>query len=99
MSRRTHGLVALLATGVLVALLLAWWAPAHSPGGPTASPTLTLPTETVASAPIPTGRPPVAVPGATITPCRRTGEPVPLTVVTFNIHSAIGHDGLQLEQI
>ena len=97
MSRRTHGLVALLATGVFVALLLAWWAPAHSPGGPTASPT--LPTEAVASAPTPSGRPPVAVPGATITPCQRTGEPVPLTVVTFNIHSAIGHDGLQLEQI
>ncbi len=107
MSRRTHGLVALLATGVLVALLLAWWAPAHSPGGPAAS--SDLPTETVASSPdtsgpasgspTPTGRPPVAVPGATITPCRRTGEPVPLTVVTFNIHSAIGHDGLQLEQV
>jgi len=107
MSQRTHGLVALLATGVLVVLLLAWWAPAHGPGGPTASPT--LPTETVASGPMtsgptssapdPTGRPPVVVPGATITPCQRTGEPVPLTVITFNIHSAIGHDGLRLEQI
>jgi endonuclease/exonuclease/phosphatase family metal-dependent hydrolase len=111
MSRRTHGLVALLATGVLVALLLAWWAPAHSPGGSTARPTAsrTLPTETAASSPstsgpasstpAPTGRPPVVVPGATITPCQRTSEPVPLTVVTFNIHSAIGHDGLQLDQI
>ncbi len=111
MSRRTHGLVALLATGVLVALLLAWWAPAHSPGGSTAGPTAspTLPTDTVASSPVttsptsstpvPTGPPPVVVPGATISPCRRVGESVPLTVVTFNIHSAIGHDGLQLEQI
>jgi endonuclease/exonuclease/phosphatase family metal-dependent hydrolase len=111
MSRRTHGLVALLATGVLVALLLAWWAPADSPGGPTAGPAAnsTLPTETTPSSPVttgatsgppaPTGPPPVVVPGATISPCRRVGESIPLTVVTFNIHSAIGHDGLQLEQI
>jgi hypothetical protein len=32
MSRRTHGLVALLATATLVALLLAWWAPGGHPG-------------------------------------------------------------------
>ncbi len=115
MSRRTHRLVALLATGVLVALLLApldvLWAPAHGPGGSTARPTTTLPTETVVTSPVttsptgsaaaspPTTSPPVVVPGTTISPCRRVGEGVPLTVVTFNIHSGIGHDGLQLEQV
>jgi endonuclease/exonuclease/phosphatase family metal-dependent hydrolase len=39
------------------------------------------------------------VPGATIAPCRRAGEPVRLTVVTFNIHSGIGGAGLQLDQV
>jgi endonuclease/exonuclease/phosphatase family metal-dependent hydrolase len=104
MSRRTHGLVALLATAALVALLVAWWAPAHGPGGPTTTPT--LPTSSVPSAapttsapPPTTGPPPVVVPGATISPCRRTGAAVPLTVVTFNIHSGIGANGLQLAQV
>ena len=39
------------------------------------------------------------MPGATISPCRRTGGTVPLTVVTFNIHSGIGRNGLQLAQV
>ncbi len=112
MSRRTHGLVALLATAALVALVLAWWAPANGPGDPVTAPSAspTAPTSSApsvgpsaspsaSSTPPPTGPPPVVVPGATITPCRRTGEPVPLTVVTFNIHSGIGRDGLQLAQV
>ncbi len=106
MSRRTHGLVALLATGVLVTLLLAWWAPAHGPGGPsagpspvTSGPTSSTPPSLRPSTRPPTGPPPVVVPGATIEPCRRVGEPVPLTVVTFNIHSGIGRAGFQLDQI
>jgi endonuclease/exonuclease/phosphatase family metal-dependent hydrolase len=105
MSRRTHGLVALLATAAVVVLLIAWWWPAaQTPGGPSATMTLTTsPTPTTSgagtSAPPATDTAPDVVPGATITPCQRSGEPVPLTVVTFNIHSGIGHDGLQLEQI
>ena len=62
-------------------------------GRPSASPS-------AGTAPPPTGPPPVVVTGATITPCPRTGEAaVPLTVVTFNIHSGIGRDGLQLAQV
>jgi len=109
MSRRTHGLVALLATATLVALLIAWWAPAQGPGEPTTGPT--LPTTSAPSVPTmssasssgtpapPTGPPAVVVPGATISPCRRAGGTVPLTVVTFNIHSGIGRNGLQLAQV
>ena len=112
MSRRTHGLVALLATAALVALVLALWTPAHGPGDPVTapsvsptSPTSSAPPSVLSSSPSattpspPIGPPPVVVPGTTITPCRRTGEAVPLTVVTFNIHSGIGRDGLQLAQV
>jgi endonuclease/exonuclease/phosphatase family metal-dependent hydrolase len=109
MSRRTHGLVALLAIATLVALLIAWWAPDRDPGEPTTTPTLpTRPAPSVpssgsvasSSAPAPpTGPPAVVVPGATISPCRRSGGTVPLTVVTFNIHSGIGRYGLQLAQV
>jgi endonuclease/exonuclease/phosphatase family metal-dependent hydrolase len=109
MSRRTHGLVALLATATLVALLIAWWAPGRDPAEPTTTPTLpTSPTASASSsdstasssATAPTTAPPaVVVPGATISPCRRTGGTVPLTVVTFNIHSGIGRNGLQLAQV
>jgi endonuclease/exonuclease/phosphatase family metal-dependent hydrolase len=118
MSRRTHGLVALLATATLVALLIAWWAPDRDPGDPTTGPTTgpSLPTSSAPSVPTsgssasssaassstpapPTASPPVVVPGATISPCRRTGGTVPVTVVTFNIHSGFGRDGLQLAEI
>jgi endonuclease/exonuclease/phosphatase family metal-dependent hydrolase len=109
MSRRTHGLVALLATATLVALLIAWWTPDRDAGEPTTTPTLpTSPAPNLSSsgivasssAPAPTTGPPaVVVPGATISPCRRAGGTVPLTVVTFNIHSGIGRNGLQLAQV
>ena len=109
MSRRTHGLVALLATATLVALLIAWWASDRDPVEPTTTPTQppsaapSVPSSGSAassSAPAPpTGPPAVVVPGATISPCRRTGGTVPLTVVTFNIHSGIGRNGLQLAQV
>ena len=113
MSRRTHGLVALLATGVLVLLLVALYAPAHSPvqtsadasARPSTSAT-SLPTETpvepAASTPDvepPSGTPTDVVPGATISPCQRVGAMVPLTVVTFNIHSAMGPGGFEPERI
>lgn len=110
MSRRTHGSVALLATGVLVALVAVLHPPAHTPVVSSLVPTPTvgessssLPTDT--SAPGPPAepsaeRPPTAdVPGATIAPCERRGRMVPLTVVTFNIHSAVGPGGFELEKI
>ena len=109
MSRRTHGLVALLAIAILVALSLAWWASDRGSDEPTATPTVPTPTSASSSTPSvspsgstpapSTGPPAVVVPGATISPCRRTGGAVPLTVVTFNIHSGIGRNGLQLAQV
>lgn len=109
MSGRTHGLVALAATGVLVVLLLAVYAPAQSPvqvsADPSASPAAessSLPTETPVSGPTATpetGSPPSVIPGATISPCERVGGTVPVTVVTFNIHSAVGAGGLQLDAV
>ena len=110
MSRRTHGLVALLAIATLVALLLAWWVPGRDRGEPTTTPTLpTNPASSVSSSSVstassstpapPTAPPAVVVPGATISPCRRTGGTTPLAVVTFNIHSGIGRNGLQLAQV
>jgi endonuclease/exonuclease/phosphatase family metal-dependent hydrolase len=110
MSRRTHGLVALVAAGILVALVAVFYAPAHTPVGSSSAlpstasdlPSSTLPTETAASGPVaqpPTGTPAPDVPGATIAPCERKGRMVPLTVVTFNIHSAVGPGGFEPERI
>ena len=88
MSRRTHGLVALLATATLVALLIAWWASDRDPVEPTTTPTRRRarprqrPSSTSAassSAPAPpTGPPAVVVPGAThlaLSSDRRHGAP------------------------
>ena len=59
MSRRTHGLVALLATAALVALVLAWWAPAHGPGDPVTAPSVspTAPTSSALAVGGPVGEP------------------------------------------
>ena len=109
MSRRTHGLVALLATATLVALLIAWWASDRDPVEPTTTPTQppsaapSVPSSGSAapsSAPAPpTGPPPVVVPGRDHLALPADRRPVPLTVVTFNIHSGIGRNGLQLAQV
>ena len=107
MSRRTHGLIALLAVAVLVGVGGYWVAgrdaepevqapPAPAPTSPPSS-----------SAPAPTSAPPAPSPtstqtihpGATLTACPRRGRDVPLTVVTFNIHSGIGHQGYDLDRI
>src|SRR5690349_4356119 len=107
MSRRTHALVALVATSVLVALLAVWYAtdrppvessaePTPGPGSSTATPTSRLPSASVPTSAVvvPSGGTPTPdVPGSTITPCDRTGAEVPLTVATFNIHSAVGQAG------
>jgi endonuclease/exonuclease/phosphatase family metal-dependent hydrolase len=101
MSRRTHGLIALLAVAALVALVVGWLPPAHSPTDPATAPT-PVPssnTTTTPTAPLPPRSTQTIFPGATLTPCPRKGREVPLTVVTFNIHSAIGRAGLQLEQV
>ncbi len=116
MSRRTHGLVALLATAALVAVLAWWWAGTRttdetSASGPSTPASTADSGAVTGSASIPTPAPPTAsvtpdpsatpsvLPGSTLTPCRRSGKPKTLTVVTFNIHSGIGHNGLQLEQV
>src|SRR5215217_3003527 len=104
MSRRTHGLVALLAVAALVALVVWWRWPAGEDGAtPGTLPSSPAPTSSVA--PSPTGPAPsptstqTILPGATLAPCPRHGRAVPLTVVTFNIHSGIGHSGLDLDRI
>jgi endonuclease/exonuclease/phosphatase family metal-dependent hydrolase len=117
MSRRTHGLVALVATGILVVLVAVLYAPADTPGTRSALPspdsgatTESVPTEPPTTAASSAGSPSTApeppagspapdVPGTTIAPCERKGRTVPLTVVTFNIHSAIGPGGFELELI
>lgn len=114
MSRRTHGLVALLATAVLVAGLLAtglavatlswWWAPANTPvaqppttlpGTGSGSPT-DLPTDPSSG---PASPAPTVVPGGTLSPCPRSGEAHEVTVATFNIHGGLGGGGLHLDRI
>ncbi len=115
MSRRTHGLVALattallvvglVATGLLVATLSWWWAPANTPmaepfgtPGPVPSATTTSPAD--AESPDPSDSPgPTTVPGGTLTPCPREGETHELTVVTFNIHGGRGDAGPDLPRI
>ncbi len=106
MSRRSHGLVALLTVAALVALAV-WWAwPAGEeattpePGLP--SPSLPHSSSVAPGSPSPAPSPTstqTILPGATLTPCPRHGRSVPLTVVTFNIHSGIGHSGLNLDRI
>jgi endonuclease/exonuclease/phosphatase family metal-dependent hydrolase len=97
MGRRTHGLVALLATAVLVALLVAVYAPAQGPVPMSADPSnRPSPTRPPTTEDEPPARPlPPVVAGATIAPCHRVGGTVPLTIVTFNIHSAIGAAGFE----
>jgi endonuclease/exonuclease/phosphatase family metal-dependent hydrolase len=107
MSRRTHGLVALLATGLLVAVLLAVYAPAQSPVQSMEQPPAP-PTATTTGAAEPSGSAPgepsfftpaEVLPGTTISPCQRVGRMVPLTIATFNIHSAVGPGGFEPERI
>jgi endonuclease/exonuclease/phosphatase family metal-dependent hydrolase len=106
MSRRTHGLVALLAIAALVALAVWWGWPAGDetttpePGAPSMS--VPSVSDSVPQTPSPVPSPTstqTIFPGATLTPCPRHGRSIPLTVVTFNIHSAIGHSGLNLDRI
>jgi endonuclease/exonuclease/phosphatase family metal-dependent hydrolase len=105
MSRRTHGVIALLAVAALVALAV-WWVSGGderepvllpSPSPSVSSPSSSPPTSTP-PAPSPTETQTIH-PGATLTPCPRHGRDVPLTVVTFNIHSGIGHQGYNLDRI
>jgi endonuclease/exonuclease/phosphatase family metal-dependent hydrolase len=105
MSRRTHGLVALVAVAALVALAVWWRWPAGEEGAtPGPVPSSSLPSAST-STPAPTTPAPsptstqTILPGATLAPCPRHGRSVPLTVVTFNIHSGIGHSGLNLDRI
>jgi endonuclease/exonuclease/phosphatase family metal-dependent hydrolase len=104
MSRRTHGLVALVAVAALVALAVWWRWPTGEEGatpGPVPSSSLTSSSTSLAPtgpAPSPTSTQTIR-PGSTLTPCPRHGRNVPLTVVTFNIHSAIGHSGYNLDRI
>src|SRR5690242_3256974 len=107
MSRRTHAVVALLAVAALVALA-AWWVSGRDERAPVPLPRPSATSDTSASSsPAPTSRAPspsptstqTIQPGTTLTPCPRHGRDVPLTIVTFNIHSAIGHAGYNLDRI
>lgn len=51
------------------------------------------------SGPTGPGRPATTLPGSTLTPCPRVGPARSLVAVTFNIHSGIGRDGLNLDQV
>jgi endonuclease/exonuclease/phosphatase family metal-dependent hydrolase len=106
MGRRTHGLIALLAVAALVALAVTWWASARTRPDPGAAPPSPTEQTNASSGPGPTVPDPggptetqTILPGATLTACPRHGRQVPLTVVTFNIHSGIGHQGLDLAQV
>ncbi len=106
MSRRTHGVIALLAVAALVALAV-WWASGQDASEPGAGPPPVATSATTSSSSAPTSTPPAPSPtstqtihpGATLTACPRHGRDVPLTVVTFNIHSGIGHQGYNLDRI
>ncbi len=107
MSRRTHAVVAVLAVAALVALA-AWWVSGRDERAPVLLPRPSATSDTSASSsPAPTSRAPspsptstqTIQPGTTLTPCPRHGRDVPLTIVTFNIHSAIGHAGYNLDRI
>jgi endonuclease/exonuclease/phosphatase family metal-dependent hydrolase len=105
MSRRTHAAVTLLVVAALVALA-AWWAIGEdgssrrtAPTPPTSGATAVPPGSTGTSpTPSPTSTQTI-LPGSTLTPCPKHGRDVPLTVVTFNIHSGIGHQGYDLDRI
>jgi len=106
MSRRSHGLVALVAIALLVALvaLVGWWTPpASTPGSapqvPSASTTLpgSVPPSSAPTAPSPASQ--TVVPGGTLTPCPPAGEKQTITIATFNIHGGLGGGGLHLEQV
>ena len=91
MNRWIHGLFALVALAVVVGLVVFWPRPQPLP--------------TPAPPPAPSGTPsspspsPTTTPTATPTPCPTRAPAVRLSVLTFNIHGALGHGRLDLGRI
>ena len=94
MNRWIHGALTLVALGIVVGLVIHWSdrrptpqpsAGAPSPGAPSHSPGATPPQPTD--------------PGTTVQPCTQPGPAARLSVLTFNIHGALGHGRLDLGAI
>lgn len=100
MNRLIHGALALLALGIVVGMVI-HWSDRRPPPQPSAGrSTPVAPTRSPEATDSPDATPPQPTdPGTTVQPCTHPGPEARLSVLTLNIHGALGHGRLDLGAI